>query len=269
MTFNKNTTAYLEVLNLTFTTHKIEFLNELQSAHIAKFSFNSLGVLLNGKINVDSKSVFEKIVIEQLGGYCFEHNKLVYDVLTDLGFETKMVIAKVGSDITSDSPRTHRITLVTLNNDTYIVDTGFGPSTAVYPIKLEPLTKQNQGSFQYQVQYIESVGEYTFDVYKEDKFVTLYSFNQNTYHEADCIVANFYSYQHPEAAFVNNIVVSTKTLDETRSLRNGLFLKIKVDNTDNIEINNSSTLQSVLRNYFSLEISEKESNFLFNKHIKV
>ena len=103
--------AYLTDLEL-IPSIDIEFLHELQSKHIARYSFNSLAVVLGQDISLDIDVIFKKIVERQRGGYCFEHNKLVLNVLSELGFEVRLLMAKVIYNRDVDVARTHRITLL-------------------------------------------------------------------------------------------------------------------------------------------------------------
>ncbi|XPF92764.1 arylamine N-acetyltransferase family protein [Colwellia sp. RE-S-Sl-9] len=268
MSFNKNTKTYLEELELTFDKPDLNFLNKLQSAHVAKYSFNNLAVLLGQNIKIDSKSVFNKIVTEGRGGYCFEHNKLVYDTLQDLGYNVRLLLAKVVSDVEQEAPRTHRITLVNLKGEHYIVDAGFGPFGSTYPIKLSLDEVQSQGFYHYRVQQAKT-NEYSFEIEKEEGFSTLYCFNLNEYTEADCKVSNFYSYQYPEAVFVNNLVVCNKLEKDIHSLRNGLFFHITKSEKVEVKITSPSLLQKTLLKYFALNLTIDDCSYLFKKYIQV
>ena len=136
-TIMKNIAApYLDDLELSASTD-IGFLNELQSKHIARYSFNSLAVVLGQDISLDIHDILNKIVNKQRGGYCFEHNKLVLNVLAELGFDVRLLMAKVIYNRDVDVARTHRITLLNLDGDDYIVDTGFGHFGARFPVKLQ------------------------------------------------------------------------------------------------------------------------------------
>jgi N-hydroxyarylamine O-acetyltransferase len=86
--------SYLAELELPVSTD-IKFLRELQSKHIARYSFNSLAAVLGQDISLEVGDIFSKIVEKHRGGYCFEHNKLVLSVLSELGFEVRLLMAKV------------------------------------------------------------------------------------------------------------------------------------------------------------------------------
>ena len=109
------TQSYLADLTISEGPLAIDFLNELQSKHIAQYSFNNLAVILGQELPLDPESLFNKIVERRRGGYCFEHNKLVFTVLSELGFDVRLLLAKVIYNQDVDVARTHRVTLLTLS----------------------------------------------------------------------------------------------------------------------------------------------------------
>ena len=114
-----NFETYFKRLSIEPKTPSLEFVKALQKKHIATFSFNNIAVLLKKPISLDMQDIFEKIVTKNLGGYCFEHNFLMYEVLKSLGFNVRILVAKVLNNQDIDSPRTHRITLLKWENERY------------------------------------------------------------------------------------------------------------------------------------------------------
>ena len=49
--------------------------------------FENLDVLLGRRISLKPDAIFRKLVTDRRGGYCFEQNSLLRDVLTTLGFK--------------------------------------------------------------------------------------------------------------------------------------------------------------------------------------
>lgn len=267
-TVMKNIAApYLDDLELSASTD-IGFLNELQSKHIARYSFNSLAVVLGQDISLDIHDILNKIVNKQRGGYCFEHNKLVLNVLKELGFDVRLLMAKVIYNRDVDVARTHRITLLNLEGDDYIVDAGFGHFGARYPVKLELGLEQDQGDAVYRI--IQNANkDYCYQLFKDGEFFTLYTFNLSQYTEAECIPAHFYSHKSPEAAFVNNLVVCRKFFNDIVSLRNGELFRInsKENKTVTTEIITPKQLHQILVDDFALDLDSAVADFLFSKFI--
>ncbi len=267
MTMTSNTQTYLQDLGIERSVTGLALLKELQSRHIARYTFNSLAVVLGQEIAVDSESVFNKIVAQGHGGYCFEHNKLVFDILQDMEFDVRIVLARVVfSNPGADMPRTHRMTLVSLEDGDYIVDTGFGHFTARYPLKLEVGLEQDQGDGLYRIARSED-GDYCCQVLKDGDFMTLYTFDLNRYTEADCRSGNFYSYRHPDAVFVNNLVVCRNLRNDNLSLRNGEFHRIRNGETEITRINTERELHQILTQVFELNVDLPVAAYLFDRFI--
>ncbi|MGH1372127.1 MAG: arylamine N-acetyltransferase family protein [Cellvibrionaceae bacterium] len=277
MTDNRTTIArsYLQKLELEIpcvddldsdrSALKVDFLNQLQSRHIAQFSFNSLAVVLGQELPLDLASLFEKIVIKGRGGYCFEHNKLIFNVLETMGFDVRLLLARVTYNRDVDSARTHRVTLVTLGEDQYIVDGGFGHLGARKPVKLTLGLEQIQGSERFRIIKDTSQLYYHYQVFKDGDFFTLYTFDFNHYTEADCSVGHFYSHRHPDAAFVNNLVICRKYSDRIDSLRNDELHRVDSEGTSITKLSSSHDLHQALTGVFEIEVDVAISEFLFSK----
>ena len=63
----------------------LALLSELTAAHTQSIPFENLDVLLGRRIELGIDAVFDKLVRQRRGGYCFEQNGLFLHVLTALG----------------------------------------------------------------------------------------------------------------------------------------------------------------------------------------
>ena len=257
--------AYLADLELTASAD-VEFLRDLQSKHIARYSFNSVAVVLGQDISLEVGAIFSKIVEKQRGGYCFEHNKLVLTVLEELGFDVRLLMAKVIYNRDVDVARTHRVTLLNLDGEDYIIDAGFGHFGARFPVKLELGLEQDQGDAIYRI-IQNSNQDYCYQVFKDEAFFTLYTFNLYHYSEAECLPAHFYSHKSPDAAFVNNMVVCRKFYNDILSLRNGELFRISDSETVTTVITSAKQLHQILTETFELDLNSVIADFLFSKFI--
>ncbi|MBO1913337.1 arylamine N-acetyltransferase, partial [Microvirga sp. 3-52] len=96
-----------------------------------------LDVIRNRPIYLNLKTIYEKIVYQHRGGYCYEVNGLFHALLCDLGYDAHLVSATVlrqtGKWAKAD---THVAILVNLEDEPYLVDVGFGAATPRLPIPL-------------------------------------------------------------------------------------------------------------------------------------
>lgn len=127
MTFDLD--AYLARLRLPArVTTDAEGLGRLQRAHRQSIPFENLDVMLGRPVRITSDAVFEKLVGQGRGGFCFEHNRLFLDALAALGFAARPLLARVWLGATETPPLTHTLALVDLGGQPWIADSGFGGS---------------------------------------------------------------------------------------------------------------------------------------------
>jgi len=260
---NHQLETYLDKLAIKRSKElSLDLVEKIQTAHIGKFTFNNIDVLLNKAISTKSDDIFNKMVIENRGGYCFEHNGLMYDVLKALGFNVRIILARVIMNEEVDSERGHRVTLLTLNEKEYIVDVGFTAESQPHPIEIG----ENTITKEYRV--MKEDGTYKFQMYKDDKAFTFYTYTLEHYTQADCKVSNFYSYAHDEAVFKNVFALSRITPLVTYSLRNNEYHKICKEKTTIIELSSLEEFSTVLKKDFNLDIDIDTIKIIFDKSME-
>lgn len=113
----------------------LQDLAKLQSLHMQHVPFENLDVIRKVPIYLNLETIYDKIVNQHRGGYCYEINGLFHWLLQELGFEAKLISATVQKpDGTWTKADTHAAILVNLDTP-YLVDAGFGDST-ISPIPL-------------------------------------------------------------------------------------------------------------------------------------
>ena len=250
--------AYFNRLQIPVADPSFELLKSLQKKHLENFSFNNIDVLLNTPLSLNIEDIVKKIAIENRGGYCFEHNKLMYEVLNFLGFNVRILVARVLNNQPIDSPRTHRITLLGWEGKNYIVDVGFTAYSPTEPVLIDPNDDANE---RYKI--TQKDDNYLLELKTEKGLFSLYEFNLESYTESDCVMGNFYSEHHPKAVFKNNFVISLLLPNITLSLRNNSYHRISKEHTKVVEIKNSIQLYYIIKNDFRIPIRQEEALQLF------
>ncbi len=256
--------SYFRLLDVQPTTPSLQLIDELQKKHLAHFSFNNIAVLLGRPVSLNIDDIVQKIVVENAGGYCFEHNRLMHDVLFSLGFDVRCLIARVINNQDIDSPRTHRITLLKWQGDDYLVDVGFGANCLTFPIKIGQGIEGDSIEQNFRI-VLNKNQDYQLEVLTKAGYYSLYIFDLNRYTEADCVAGNFYSSRHPNAIFVNNLVVSLILPDKVLSLRNNVYHRIGLNGTEIINVHDYYQLRDILSGDFNLEIGRSECELIFQK----
>lgn len=267
MLSENNIRDYLASVSLKQPEVSITFIKKLQNAHLSNFPFSNLGVLLHENLSLETQILFDRVVTKRHGGYCFEQNKVFFEILNFFGFHCDIVLGRVLHNRNIDVPRTHRITRVALADNNYIVDVGFGPLCPREPLLLDLDKPQDQGDAVYRIIQPDQ-GCYLLQLKEVDGWFTLYSFDNGIYTEADCLCGHHYSSTHPDAKFVNNLVVSKKSYDDVRLLRNGEFHCIRGGESAITEISSKNHLGVILMQEFCLNVTSGQLSTLYEGYCK-
>lgn len=184
---------------------------------------------------------------------------MLHDVLQSLGFNVRILIARVINNQDIDTPRTHRITLLEWQDNKYLVDVGFGALCPNMPLKINAI---DDGSQKYRIIQNKD-NDYQLELLTQKGYFSLYKFNLAKYTQSDCIMGNFYSSNYPNAVFVNNFVIALQRQDIILSLRNNTYHKIGEETTEMIDITNHMQLRSIINDDFNIPITEEQSHTLF------
>ncbi len=114
----------------------IESLRLLQKRHLLNVPFENLDIHWKRPIVLEPKRLFEKIIIDRHGGFCYELNGVFNELLRDLGFQTRLVSARVFGGERGFGPEfDHAAIIVTVGRSEYLADVGFG-DFAAEPLQL-------------------------------------------------------------------------------------------------------------------------------------
>ncbi|MBQ1258342.1 MAG: arylamine N-acetyltransferase, partial [Clostridia bacterium] len=100
-----------ECTPVTFDTG---FLGRVQTACVTHIAYENLDILAGIPLRLDADALFEKIVLNGRGGYCFELNGLLSGMLAEMGFSVTERFARFLRGEKEIPMRRHRVTIVTL-----------------------------------------------------------------------------------------------------------------------------------------------------------
>lgn len=253
--------CYLARLNISPAEPDRVLLERVMSGHLAQLPFASVSVRLGEPMPLALPELLDRLVTRSRGGYCFEHNGLLQPMLEALGFETRLLLARVIYDQDVHPGLTHRLMLVTLEGRPYVVDAGFGPLGPRLPIPLEGAEVQD-GWRRFRVSE-RRPGEFHVQWLKRTAWFSLYRFEIASYGESDCELGHFYSHRHPAAAFVNHLVVARLLPERILSLRNRELRILDAAGESVLPIADAAHLLSLLTGDFGLMVSPTEVRRLF------
>jgi N-hydroxyarylamine O-acetyltransferase len=117
----------------------LQTLQDLHEAHLQAVPFENLSIHYGQPIILQEALLFNKIVRQHRGGFCYELNGLFAWLLQQLGFQVTLLSAGVGSS----GPEYDHLTLLIhqLSGANWLADVGFGDSFRL-PLRFEAEVEQ-------------------------------------------------------------------------------------------------------------------------------
>lgn len=183
-------------------------LTAIHQRHARSIPFENLDVLLGRGIRIEPEAIEQKLVRDRRGGYCFEQNALLRDVLTALGFRVTPLIARVRWQIPADVPTalTHMFLRVDLAEGPYLADVGFGSRSLYSPLALKYDCEQS-GSFEPR-RLIQRDGLVVHQSPHDGAWSDVYQFHLDPAPQIDFEIGNWFTSTHPQSRFKQNLTVA-------------------------------------------------------------
>jgi len=179
----------------------LDTLRGIHLHHAQTVPFENLDPLLNRPVNLDLASLERKLVHEGRGGYCFEQNLLLAEVLRTLGFDLTCLAARVVWNAPEGAlrPRTHMLIAVNFKDGPYIADVGFGGLTLSAPLRLAADIEQETPHELFRLVNVD--GRFVVQALLRDAWKSLYQFDLQPQLLPDYEVANWFVSTHPKSHF--------------------------------------------------------------------
>ena len=217
---------YFERIGFTGTPEaSLDVLQELHLLHPMAIPFENISSFTGAPVRLEPEAVFEKLVEQGRGGYCFEQNLLFATVLREIGFDVSSHAARVvwrGSD-KRQAPRTHMLLKVAIDDTDWIADVGFGGLTMTAALQLDAAAPQASPHEEFRI--TRDGGDYLIAVKPGMEWMPMYAFDLSHQQAADFALANYYVATHPESLFVNNLVMARPFRNGRHALLNNSWVK--------------------------------------------
>ncbi len=213
----------------------LEALRMIQLWQLATVPFGNLALHYSQHhtVSLDSETLFHKIVVRRMGGYCMENNAFMATVLRSLGYILYTAGARVGNVLGEEynGPQgykgwSHMLNIVTVHDQKYMVDVGFGPSGAIQPICLKDGEIVENVSPARQRLVYQAIAQFTdtsqrlwvfeAQISPENSWVPQYCFPEVEFLPEDFSVMNYSTSQSRTSWFTQRLVLTKLILDNER-----------------------------------------------------
>ena len=218
--------------------------------------FENLDIGLKRPILLTDEALWDKIVVQKRGGFCYELNGLFAWLLRQIGFEVTYLNARVfngegklGIDFD------HLALLVSIPNQPgrWLADVGFGDSFNE-PLNFEERGEQSQGSRSYRLEqtadgYITWQRNYD-GSWERQYFFDLHPHSFPVEYEPACL----YHQTSPKSSFTRSSIISRATPDGRVSLEAGRLILTENGQRSERSLQDKGEYEKLLKEYFSVTL---------------
>ena len=250
--------SYIQRINISqLEKPNLSFLSKLQEQHLLTVPFENLDIHQGKKIALEEKRIFEKIVVNERGGFCYELNGLFCWLLRSLDFSVSMVSSQVYR-LAEDrfTPEfDHMVLLVNLEK-AYLVDVGFG-DTFRNPIALpDGIVEDISGT--YRVQTFGSAPDtYILQKQENNSCQHVYSFTAHPRMISDFEEMCTFNQTSPESHFTQEIICTMATKNGRVSLSDDYLTITDGSSKNKTKVVSDKDFKHKLMDHFGIQLNYK------------
>jgi len=233
----------------------LDTLKQLIVRHVDRIPFENVDVLLGKGVDIAPAAIDRKLLQDGRGGYCYEHGGLFKRVLRSAGFAVESIAARVrwGAPEGRTLARTHMALLVTLDDQRWLVDVGFGGLVPTAPLSITHEGPQATSHEAFRI--VREAGIYFLQASLNDVWTNIYEFSGDPLQDIDYEPLNWFNSTSPKSAFRNNLMLARTSADKRYGLKNGVLSIRANDGTMSRREVSSADLPEVF-DLFSLQFQE-------------
>ena len=236
---------------LSFKEVSLYNLGKLQNLHLEHIPFENLDVIRKIPIYLNLKTIYEKIVGQHRGGYCYEVNGLFHALLCELGYDAHLVSATVLRQTGKwAKPDTHAAIVVNLE-EPYLVDVGFGAACPRLPIPLNGNKKMDVSAEYSITKFDDRLYDLVFENNNEQR--TLYRFTNEPKNLIDFHEGCVFNQVSIDSSFTHHDIVTKATTSGRITLSNQSLTIVENGVQKKFNLTESEKLQT-FHDLFSIKL---------------
>ncbi|MGA9172700.1 MAG: arylamine N-acetyltransferase [Thermoactinomyces sp.] len=246
-----NVSAYLNRIGIKLVGRPDRsLLSLLQESHLLHVPFENLDISLNVRLSLPA--LFDKIVEQRRGGFCYELNGLFDWLLRECGFVTSRISARVRKADGSFGPEFDHLALLVHVDQPYLVDVGFGDSCR-RPLPLSGEEAEDI-SGRYRVIFDEIAEGYALQKQTEGDWVTEYRFTTRPYKLQAFTSMCEYHQTSPASTFTQKKMCTIATRDGRITLTPNFLTITRDGKQQKLPVSSEQQFDEELQHYFGIRL---------------
>jgi N-hydroxyarylamine O-acetyltransferase len=254
-----DTSAYLRRINYKGLVYRdLDTLRALQQQHVFEIPFETLDIINQIPILLQTEILFQKVVLDKRGGYCYELNILFHQLLSLCGFRVSMVAGRLLHKHGYGREFEHMALIVELHGQKWLVDVGYG-DFSLAPLSVQTGEIQSDGRNYYQiidpvvVDGKEYLGVAKWNTGKQD-FKIDYIFTLTPRSIGDFAGMNEFHQHSPDSHFARSLICTLPTAEGRITLINNKLMRTENGKRVVRIIQEESHREEILEKYFHMDM---------------
>ncbi len=231
-----------------------ELLSDVQYAMATHVPYENLDIVAGIPLSLDYGDLYDKIVTRHRGGYCFELNGFLGELLRSLGYGIVEVMARYLRGEVKIPMRRHRVLLAEASDGSrWIADAGIGQAAFKRPLRCEEGAGAKIDGETYRVGREPFFGWVISD-WHDGAWRKFYSFTEEVQLNIDYIMPSFWCEHAPESPFPGAPMLSIKTTDGRITVDGDVFRVWHGETPTEKTIGSEEERAEIYRKYFGITL---------------
>lgn len=242
----------------------LDNLAAIQRQHLLHIPYENLDLMNGVLLDLGVGALFQKIILNRRGGYCFELQGLFCYLLKSLGYSVTQYAGRFMDKPGDIQMRRHRILVVELEGKRYVCDVGVRSESPRCPLELTEGLVQTDGISEYRYQKDPFFGWVLMQREAGKDWKPMLGFTEEVQIDVDFVMPSFYCEKHPDSTFNKFMKVSIFTPDSDLTIVGNTFKVYRGGKVvERQELQTNEDAVKLLKDTFGIQVPDSYQNFLY------
>jgi N-hydroxyarylamine O-acetyltransferase len=224
----------------------------LHENHVSFVPFENVDIRYGKMFDLQVEHLYEKIVERNRGGFCYELNLLFNELLTSLGYQSRIVEARIFTDDGNLGPPFDHMSVLVEMDKKYLADVGFG-DLFLKPLEIREGV-QSDGRNNFKIERQDDM-TYVLSMEKEDRsFEKKYVFALRPVNAEDFYGMCVEKQTSSESYFVKNLVCTRPTDNGRITIFNNSLIERKGQERMITKVDDEMQRRKILEEKFDIRL---------------